>query len=286
MLSTSRTTQTIDSTNSLRSTRSGFLGGLFSREPGDSIDKAKSIGTLSRRRSYSKSGEVGRKDPDFFSFKVDGTTSITAKLKNENKDKSPIAMTILNRSGESVSDNGRFLFRNIQPGSTKQITASLSSGTYYVRLTSAKGKKQDYDFDISASSSSRSGGSGGSGSNFGDEQNLGVLRSGRTYRESGNVGGDRNIDSYRFTVDRTSRIFADLSNNGNDDIAFRLVNNSGETVRSSNGNLLFANVRPDDDDRILAPTLGAGTYAFVITSSGGRSEDYSLGINQSDVTPI
>jgi hypothetical protein len=286
MLSTSRTTQTIGSTNSLRSTRSGFLGGLFSREPGDSIDKAKSIGTLSRSRSYSKSGEVSKKDPDFFSFKVDGTTSITARLKNENKDKSPIAMTILDRSGESVSDNGRFLFRNIQPGGTKQITASLSSGTYYVRLTSAKGKKQDYDFDLSASSSIGSGGSGGSGSNLGDVENLGVLRSGRTYRESGNVGGDSNIDSYRFTIDRTSRVFADLSNNGNDDIAFRLVNNSGETVRRSNGNLLFANVRPDDDDRILASTLGAGTYSFVITSSGGRSEDYSLGVNQSDVTPI
>jgi hypothetical protein len=285
MLSTSRTTQTIGSTHS--SNRAGIFGGLFSREPGDSIDKAKSIGTLSRSRSYSRSGEVSKKDPDFFSFKVDGTTSIVAKLKNETKDKSPIAMTILDRSGEAVKVNGGFLFKNIQPGGTKQITASLSSGTYYIRLTSAKGKKQDYNFDLSSSTSSGSGGSGGSsGSDFRAVQNLGVLRSGSTYRESGDVGGDSNIDSYRFTIDRTSRVFADLSNNGNDDIAFRLVNDSGETVRGGNGNLLFANVRPDDDDRILASTLGAGTYSFVITSSDGRSEDYSLGVNQSDVTPI
>jgi hypothetical protein len=284
MLSTSRTTQAIGSANLTNSTnRAGIFGGLFSREPGDSIDKAKSIGTLSRSRSYSRSGEVGKKDPDFFSFKVDGTTSIVAKLKNETKDKSPIAMTILDRSGEAVSANGGFLFKNIQPGGTKQITASLSSGTYYIRLTSAKGKKQDYNFDLSASTS---GGGSSSGSNFGAVQNLGTLRSGSTYRESGNVGGDSNIDSYRFTVDRTSRVFADLSNNGNDDIAFRLVNSSGETVRGGNGNLLFANVRPDNDDRILASTLGAGTYSFVITSSQGRSEDYSLGVNQTDVTPI
>jgi hypothetical protein len=286
MLSTSRTTQTIDSTNSLRSTRAGLFGNLFRREPGDSIEKATKIGTLSRSRKYSRSGEVGRKDDDFFSFKVDGNTSILAKLENEDKDKSPIAMTILDRSGNAVSDNGSFLFKNIQPGKTKEIRANLSAGTYYVRLTSAQGRKQDYDFDLSATSFSSGSGGSNSGTDFGDVRNLGSLSSGRTYRESGNVGGDSNIDSYRFTIDRTSRVFADLSNNGNDDIAFRLVNNSGKTVRSGNGNLLFANVRPDDDDRILAPTLGAGTYSFVITSSEGRSEDYSLGINQTDVTPI
>lgn len=287
MLSTSKTTQPLSST-SLRSTRSGLFGGLFNRDPGGSIGKAKDIGTLSRSRSYSRSGEVGKKDLDFFRFKLDGTTSITAQIKNEDKDKDPIAMTILDHSGNTITGNdGRFLFKNIQPGATKQIAASLSAGTYYVRLQSAKGSHQDYNFDLTASSSSGIGsGIGGSGTNFGDTQNFGRLQSGKTYRESGSVGGNNDIDSYRFTVDRTSRIFSELSNNGNDDIAFRLLNTSGETVKTSNGDFLFANVKRGDDERILAPTLEAGTYTFVIQSKVGNNEDYSFRLGQSDVTPI
>ncbi len=283
MLPTSKTTQTLGSINPLRSTRAG----LFSRDVGDSIEKAKDIGTLSRSRSYSRSGEVGKKDLDFFRFKLDGTTSITAKIENEDKDKSPIAMTILDGSGNTIQgSDGKFLFKNIQPGATKQIAASLSAGTYYVRLGSAKGSKQDYDFDLTASSSSGSGfGGTGSGTNLGNTQNFGQLQSGRTYRESGSVGGDRDIDSYRFTVDRTSRLLAELSNDGNDDIAFRLLDTSGETVRN-NGNFLFANIKPGDDERILASNLGAGSYAFVIQSNVGRNEDYSFRLEQSNVTPI
>ena len=282
MLPTSKTTQPLASTNPLRSTRAG----LFSRDVGDSIEKAKNIGTLTR--SYSRSGEVGKKDLDFFRFKLDGTTSITAQIKNEDKDKSPIAMTILDGSGNTIQgSNGKFLFKNIQPGATKQIAASLPAGTYYVRLGSAKGSKQDYDFDLTASSSIGSGfGGTGSGTNLGDTQNLGQLQSGRTYRESGSVGGSSDIDSYRFTIDRTSRLFAELSNNGNDDIAFRLLNNSGETVKTSNGDFLFANVNRNDDERLLAPTLEAGTYAFVIQSKVGRNEDYSFRLEQSNVTPL
>ncbi|NJR37943.1 MAG: hypothetical protein HC781_02705 [Leptolyngbyaceae cyanobacterium CSU_1_4] len=284
MLQTSKTTQTLnstDSTNFFRSTRAG----LFSRDVGDSLEKAKNIGTLSR--SYSRSGEVGKKDLDFFRFKLDGTTSVTAQLKNEDKDKSPIAMTLLDGNGNTIQgSNGKFLFRNIQPGATKQITASLPAGTYYIRLGTAKGSQQDYDFNLTASASIGSGFGGiGSGSNLGDTENLGRLQSGRTYRESGSVGGSSNIDSYRFTVDRPSRLLAELANNGNDDIAFRLLNTSGETVRS-NGNFLFANIRPDDEERLLASTLGAGTYAFVIQSSVGRNEEYTFRLEQSDVTPI
>ncbi|MBW4515112.1 MAG: hypothetical protein KME11_07795 [Timaviella obliquedivisa GSE-PSE-MK23-08B] len=280
MLPTSKITQTLR-TNPLRSIRAG----LFSRDVGDSIEKAKDIGTLSR--SYSRSGEVGKKDLDFFRFKLDRTTSITAKIENEDKDKSPIAMTILDGRGNTIQgSNGKFLFRNIQPGATKQIRASLPAGTYYVRLGSAKGSKQDYEFNLTASSSIGSGFGGiGSGTNLGETENLGRLQSGRTYRESGSVGGDRDVDSYRFTVDRTSRLLAELSNNGNDDIAFRLLNASGETVRSS-GNFLFANIRPGDDERLLASTLGAGTYAFVIQSKVGRNEDYSFRLERSEVTPL
>jgi hypothetical protein len=283
MLSTSKTT--LGSSNSFQ-TRSGILGGLFSRDPGDSIDQAKDIGTLSRSSSYSRSGKVGSKDPDFFKFKIDGsTTAITAKLKNEEKDRDSIAMTILDRSGNTIRGNsGKFLFKNIQPGNTKQITANLSSGTYYVRLESAKGRKQNYDFDLTTSSSGSIG--TGTSNNLGDTQNLGRLRSGGTYRESGTVGGSGNVDSYQFTIDRTSRLLADLSNNGNNDIAFRLLDTSGTTVKARNGNFLFANVRPDADERLLAPTLGAGSYSFVITSSAGRSEDYRFTLEQSDVTPI
>jgi hypothetical protein len=290
MLSTSKTTQTLTSTNSLRSTRAGLFDNLFRRDPGNSIEKAKDIGTLSRRSSsYSRSGEVGKKDPDFFRLKLDGTTSITAKLKNEDKDKNPIAMTILDRSGDTIrGSNGKSLFKNIQPGATKQITDSLSAGTYYVRLQSAKGRKQDYDFSINTSSStSTSSGIGtGSGTNLGDTQDLGQLRSGKTVRESGSVGGDRDIDSYRFTTNGTSRLLAELSNNGNEDVAFRLLDTSGKTVETSNGNILFANVKPDDDKRLLAPTLKAGTYTFVIQSNVGSNEDYSFKLDQSDVTPI
>jgi hypothetical protein len=293
MLSTSQSTQALDSRNSLSSRRSGgFLGGIFDRDIGDSTKKAKDIGTLSRSRSYSRSGDVGGKDLDFFKFKLDGSTQITAKLKNTDKDNDPIALTILKNNGNAAKgSDGKFLFQNVQSGKSKQLTARLAAGTYFVRLQSDKGSNQNYDLDLTADSSSSGSSSGGSSSgggiNFNNARNIGRLQSGTTYRESGNVGGD-DVDVYRFDTQGTNRILADLTNNGNDDVAFRLVNTSGETVKTGNGNFLFANVRSDDSDSLLAPTLGAGTYYFVIQSSVGRNEDYSFKLKQSStsVTPI
>jgi hypothetical protein len=290
MLSTSQSTQALDSRNSLSTRRSkGFLGGIFDRDIGDSTKKAKDIGTLSRSRSYSHSGDVGGKDLDFFKFKLDGSTQITAKLKNSDKDNDPIALTILKPNGNAAKgSDGKFLFKNVQSGKSKQITTRLAAGTYFVRLQSDKGSNQDYDFDLTADlSTGGSSSGGGSNINFNNARNIGRLQSGTTYRESGSVGGD-DVDVYRFDTQGTNRILADLTNNGNDDVAFRLVNTSGETVKTGNGNFLFANVKSDDSDSLLAPTLGAGTYYFVIQSSVGRNEDYSFKLKQSStsVTPI
>jgi hypothetical protein len=283
MLSTSSSTQALNS----RQSRS-FLGGLFDRDIGDSPRRAKDVGTLRSGRSYSHSGDVGGKDLDFFRVKFDRSTQFTARLKNEEKDKDPIALTILDSDGDAIQgNNGKFLFRNIESGRTKQLSTRLSAGTYFVRLESAKGRNQDYDLNLSASSSGGSGGDNGSNLDLDRARNLGRLQSGRTYRESGSVGGS-DVDIFRFNTRGTSRILADLSNDGNDDIAFRLLDSSGQTVRTANGNFLFANVRPDDSETLLAPTLGAGTYYFAIQSSVGRNEDYDFRLRQSSdsVTPI
>jgi hypothetical protein len=293
MLSTSQSTSLNDRTTS--SNRNVF-GRLFSRDIGDSINKAKKIGTLSRSKSYSNSGDVGGKDLDFYEFKLDRSLRITAKLENEDKDNNPIALTILNRNGKAVTgSDGKFLFKNVTAGNTRELSTTLQSGTYYVRLESAQGRNQDYDFELSASRGSGSGGGGGngggnggnSGIDFDDARNLGRLDSGRTYNQSGSVGGN-DEDVYSFSVDRTSRILAELTNNGNDDVAFRLLDSSGQTVKKANGNFLFSNVNPDDSETLLAPTLGAGTYYFAIQSSVGRNEDYNFSLRQSSasVTPI
>jgi hypothetical protein len=283
MLSTS-SSKTLNSTRRSR----GFLGGLFDRDVGDSIRDAKDVGTLNNGRRYSRSGDVGGRDLDFYRVKFDRNTQFTARLKNENKDKDAIAMTILDNDGDAVQNaNGRFLFRNIEAGKTKQISTRLSAGTYFVRLESAKGDNQDYDLELSASNSGGNSGNPGSELNFDRARNLGRLQSGRTYRESGSVGGS-DVDLFRFDTRRTSRILADLNNDGNDDVAFRILDSSGQTVRTANGNFLFANVRPDDTETILAPTLGAGTYYFAIQSSVGRNEDYDLRIRSSSasITPL
>jgi hypothetical protein len=281
MLSTSSSTQALNS----RRSRS-FLGGLFDRDIGDSTRSAKEV-TLRSGRSYSHSGDVGGKDLDFFRVKFDRSTQFTARLKNEDKD-DPIALTILDSDGDAVQgNNGKFLFRNIESGRTKQLSTRLSAGTYFVRLESANGRNQDYDLDLSVSSSSGSSDDNGSNLNLDRARNLGRLESGRTYRESGSVGGS-DVDIFRFNTRGTSRILADLNNDGNDDVAFRLLDSSGQTVRIANGNFLFANVRADDTETLLAPTLGAGTYYFAIQSSAGRNEDYDFRLRQSSdsVTPI
>ncbi|MCU0566357.1 MAG: hypothetical protein MUF49_07150 [Oculatellaceae cyanobacterium Prado106] len=281
-MQSTQTTRTLSDRRSTFTARSGFLGGIFGGDIGDSTRTARNIGTLRSGRSYDHSGDVGGRDLDFFRFTTDRRLSITAKLENDDRRRDdPIAMTLLDRNGSPLArGNGRFLFVNVPHEETGTITARLAAGTYFVRLESARGNNQDYNFEISASSTGTGNGNGSNSLNFEDERDLGRLRAGEGDRFSGRVGGS-DIDGYRFSIGDRSRIVSELSNEGNDDIAFRLINDRGQTVQTSSGRFLFANVESDESQRLIAPTLAAGTYYFVVQSDVGRSEDYRFSVRNS-----
>lgn len=267
---------------------SGFLDNLFgSSDYGDSRDDAENIGKLKRGRSYNYSGDVGRNDPDFFRFKISRKRSpFSVELTNDRDNDAPIAISILNKKGKVVKVDDQFLFKNIEVGETASLsTRRLRKGTYYFRILSAEGSNEDYDAKFSLSTSSAP---------FTDNAlDLGRLAPDRTYRYTGYVGRN-DVDLYKFDVEKTSRISASLFNNrfGGDfdtnSIAISILDDRQETVQTSSGRYLFANVEPYREETLFDPTLPAGEYYIRIQSDRGEDLNYQLELNRSSLftTPI
>lgn len=295
----------------------GFFDDLFGGgDIGDSPSSAKNIGKLKRGSSYEKSGDVGGSDLDFYKFRVERNANFSARLRSDSDNDDAIAITILDRNGNAVSSNGRFLFRNVNPGQSSRISISrLAKGDYFVRLESENGRNEDYDFELTRSRSNSSGDNfddfddfddfdgsdgfgGGSGSfdddgfdsgfgfdnGFGfsnDSQTIGTLRSGRRYSYSGAVGGS-DVDFYRFDVDDISRFTASLDNRSNDPIAVSILDSSNNVVQTANGRFLFGNVEADSSATLFAPTLESGSYTVRVQSEVGSRENYRLALQRSD----
>ena len=117
-----------------------------------SIDSAQSLGSLDLGQTRSGSGSVGSNDTDFFKFDIGGTSRVVTRLTNDSFNQ-PIALTVLDRSGNPVKKtNGSSLFVNVNDGETGSILApTLSSGTYYLRFTSAEGSGERYSFSVQRS---------------------------------------------------------------------------------------------------------------------------------------
>lgn len=115
-----------------------------------SLDDARDLGSLSLGQTRSGSGSVGSDDTDFYKFSISGTSRVVTQLTN-NSLSNPIALTVLDRSGNVVKKrNGSNLFVNVNEDATGTLLApTLSSGTYYLRFTSAEGNGEDYSFRIS-----------------------------------------------------------------------------------------------------------------------------------------
>ena len=274
------TVQTLAKQNNL--TTSSRLSSLMGRkEFGDNIDKAKDLGTLQSGNSRSFSGDVGRKDLDFFKFKFDQGNKFSAKLENDSNRNQPIAITVLNKRGRAVTgSNGKPLFANVEAGQTFNLNESqLGSGTYYLRVQSAEGKNEDYNLKLGVGSSASSGGS--SGGSLNNARDLGNLSIGQSQSGGGSVGSN-DTDVYKFGIGGTSRMVFQLANNSfNNPIALTVLDSSGNTIRKNNGSFLFLNVNNGNTDSLIAPTLRSGTYFLRFTSQTGTNDPYSFRVTRS-----
>jgi hypothetical protein len=148
MLSTSQSVRPLNSNQA----RGGFLGLFGRRDVGDTIDKAKDIGTIKRGGVFKASGDVGGKDLDFFKFKSDVPLSFSARLDNNSskRDKDPVTLTFVDKSGKAImGTDGKGLMQTIKAGKTNTVTSTLAAGTYYIRLESTAGKDQNYKLRLS-----------------------------------------------------------------------------------------------------------------------------------------
>ena len=253
------------------SSKRGFLDDLFGSDAGGTLNSARDLGTLKSGSSFKRSGTVGGRDLDFFKFKLDRTTDFSAELNNRSND--PIALTILGGSGNSVTNRGRTLFKNVEGGDDQILsTTSLPKGTYYARLQNANGSQDSYDLRLNGSASS-----GGASS---DTRSLGNLSSGRTYKYSGTVGGS-DTDLYRFSVDNRSRFTTSLFNDGLNPVAVSVLDRNNRVVKTANGRFLFANIGGGQSDELFAPTLASGDYGLRVQSAVGDQEDYQVSLRRS-----
>ncbi|MBW4464821.1 MAG: hypothetical protein KME07_05190, partial [Pegethrix bostrychoides GSE-TBD4-15B] len=242
------------------------------------INSARNLGTLKSNSSFKRSGTVGGSDLDFFKFKLDRNTDLSAELNNRGDD--PIALTILDKSGNSVTNRNKILFQNVNPSDSQTLTTNrLPKGTYYIRLQNANGSRDSYDLRLKGFTSSS--GSGGSGSN--DIRNLGSLSSSKTYRYSGTVGSS-DTDLYRFNISNRSRFSSSLFNNGSNPIALSLLDRNNRVVQTDNGRFLFANVGAGDEAELFAPTLASGSYSLRVQSAVGDRENYQVALRRSSAS--
>jgi hypothetical protein len=242
-------------------------------DAGDSIGTARRLGRLRRGSSFNRSGSVGRRDLDFFSFSVDRNIGFSAELENESNDE-PIALTILDRQGNAVTNNGSLLFRNVEAGDTQTISVSnLPRGEYFARLQSVNGRGEDYNLRLSGSTS------GSNGGGTGNSRNIGRLARNRTYRYEGTVGG-QDLDRYQFSTDRRDRLTTSLFNDSDDSIAVSILDSNNQVVQTNSGRFLFGNAEPGDSVDLFAPTLPAGSYTVRVQSAVGSREDYELSLRR------
>ncbi len=255
----------------------GFFDDLFGGDAGGTLNTARNLGTLKSGSSFKRSGTVGGSDLDFFKFKLDRTTNFSAELNNRGDD--PIALTVLDKRGNSITNNGNILFQNVEADDRQTLsTTRLPKGTYYVRLQNNNGSRDSYDLRLQGfTSSSNSDGSNNSDS---DSRDLGSLSSRKTYRYSGRVG-DSDIDLYRFNLNSRSRFSSSLFNDGSNPIAISLLDRNNRVVQTDNGRLLFANIEAGERDELFNPTLASGSYSLRVQSAVGNREDYQLRLRQS-----
>lgn len=265
--------------------RSGKLFGPG--DYGDSMDDAKEVGTLRRSKNYDYSGDVGGDDLDYFEFKLDQRSPFSVKLRHEEDRGEPIAISILNKKGQVVKRDGKFLFANVEAGETETLSTSrLGKGNFYLRIQSEEGDNEDYEVDFSLNTSLSSG---DDDNDLGSGKNLGTLTSGQSYTYDDKVGGS-DIDFYQFNLQQTSRISALLSSpfSNTESIAFSILDSQKQTVRTNSGRFLFDNLEPGESSTLFAPTLAAGSYYVRVQSDVGRNLDYKLRLRRSaaSVTPL
>lgn len=108
------------------------------------------LGTLQPSRTYNSIGRVGGAAVDLYRFNVNTLSRVSASLFSDRFNRSPIAFSILDSSRRTVqTDNGRFLFTNLNPGQTDRLFApTLASGEYYLRVQSDVGRDEQYQFSL------------------------------------------------------------------------------------------------------------------------------------------
>lgn len=110
-----------------------------------------------------------------------------------------------------------------------------------------------------------------------DAEDVGTLKSGKSYNFSGDVGGD-DLDFFKVKLGKRTSFSAKLKNDsdGNQPIAISILNTRGQGVKGSKGKFLFSNIKAGKTATLTEAKLAAGTYYVRVQSAEGQDEDYEL----------
>jgi hypothetical protein len=99
------------------------------------------------------------------------------------------------------------------------------------------------------------------------------------FKSSGDVGG-KDLDFYKFKLDKTTKFSARLENqdqkNDKDPISFSIVTSKGAVVTGLDGKSLFKNNIPAGKTDFISTRLPAGTYYARLESSKGSDQNYKF----------
>ena len=238
-----------------------------SPDPGNTLETAYNIGTLSDTRTFTDA--VSSSDTsDFYRFNLDNTSNFNLSLTGLSSDADVRLIQDVNSNG-IVDDGDEIVRSSLSDSQDESINRSLAAGTYFTQVYQYSGDTS-YNLNLSATTSQTP-------SNLLPvEVDFGTLSDTQTYY--GDVSGTDTSDVYRFSLNSTSnfnlsltglsndadvRLIQDVNNNG-------IVDDGDEIVRSAWG---------DSQDESINHSLVAGTYfTQVYQYSGDTNYNLSLSV--------
>jgi len=245
-------------------------------DPGNTLDTALDIGTLSRTRTLSDS--VGDADlVDIYSFSLDRVSDLNFTLSGLNADADLIIVEDVNGNGQEDEEDVIVGFESLNSDDSQEaISGILQPGDYFVLVKQHSGNT-NYELILDASPVVAP--PDNAGNTLTDAREIGTLNDIQTFSDF--VGDADPYDFYRFSLDSTREFNLTLEGLSSDaDVLL---------IEDLNSNSLL-----DDDEIFDTPfaegsiseainqTLPAGDY-FVLVEQFSGNTNYNLSLEATDV---
>ncbi len=244
-------------------------------DPGNSLNKALDIGSVSNIRSFTNFVGIGDRN-DYYRFSLAQTSNFNLSLTGLTE--SANVVLIYDSNGNGQIDNYEVLDNTYGSRySNGSINKTLGAGSYFIRVyTDQSNLNTNYTLGVSANPSPSTTPTN-PGNSLSTALNIGTLSGTSIYKDF--VGSTDRDDYYRFTLPSSSKFKLSLTDLTDFVNAELIYDYNGNTQRDDGDSLDSTSGTPHSNGSINR-TLGAGTYFIhVYTNYSSLNSNYTLSLS-------